>query len=236
MEAKERLIVALDVNSLEEADRLVQELAPHVGMFKVGLELMTAVGSPRIVNFLRDQGVQVFFDGKFKDIPTTMARAARAAAQLGVYAFNVHASAGIDAMLDVSAVKGGSKAWAVTVLTSKDTADCETDYGATTPAKVLQWARHAKLGGMDGIICSPQELPFLSRRRELAGMDFVTPGVRPEWAPLNDQKRPSTPYEAVRAGATHLVVGRPITNPPGDLTCVQAAKMILREIEEALAA
>jgi len=234
MLAKERIIVALDVSTQDEAATLVKELAPHVGMFKIGLELTTAVGTPQIVRFLQDQGTEVFLDAKFKDIPTTMARASAAASRLGVTAFNVHASAGIDSMFAAHDNKGTSKAWAVTVLTSMDAVDCELVYGNTPPAKVLQFARDALHAQMDGIICSPLELQMLRKRPELKGLDMITPGVRPEWAPTNEQKRFMTPYEAIRAGATYLVIGRPLTKPPGHMSRTEAAKCVVKEIEEAL--
>lgn len=234
LQARDKIIFPLDVNTMEEAEMLVKELAPHVGLFKIGLELITAVGAPKMIHFVRDQGAEVFLDGKFADIPTTVARAAEVAGDLGVTAFNVHASTGIDSMFAAHDNKKMSRVWAVTVLTSLDEVNCELNYGATPPAKVLQWARDAKHALMDGIICSPLELKLLASRRELRGLDLITPGVRPEWASTNDQKRFMTPYEAIRAGATYLVIGRPIKDPPGDMTRIEAVTRITREIEDAL--
>lgn len=228
-----RIIVALDVPSLEKAKPLVETLAPRVGPLKVGLQLISAEGLPQVVSFVNSLGGQIFVDGKFNDIPNTVGGASEAVAQLpGVAMFNVHASAGIDAMAAAVAKKGDALVLAVTVLTSFEENDGHLTFGAPTKAKVLQLAREAKLAGCDGIICSPQELPLLRRRRELQGLLMVTPGVRPEWAAAGDQKRIMTPGEAITAGADFLVVGRPITNPPVEVgTPVEAVNRIVAEIE-----
>jgi len=232
--AKQKLIVALDVNSLDEAGPLVRSLAPYVNCFKVGLELLTAVGAPKVVEFVYSLGSQVFYDGKFDDIPNTVGSAAREVAGLNVKMFNVHASAGVEAMMAAVANKGLSLVLAVTVLTSLDENNAHLIFGGPSKAKVLQFARDAKVAGCDGIICSPQELEFLGKQEELGSLLKVTPSVRPKWAATGDQKRIMTPAEAVRAGANVLVIGRPITKPPAEIgTPVDAVKRILKEIEEA---
>jgi len=231
---QDRIIVALDVSTLGEAEALVEALAPHVGCFKVGLQLITAVGAPQVVEFLHKRGGKVFLDGKFNDIPNTVGEAAAAASKLGVAMFNVHASCGIEAMAAAVKNKGQSQVLAVTVLTSLEENNAHLIFGSPSKAKVIQFARDAKLAGVDGIICSPQELELLGKQKELAGLRKVTPGVRPEWAAVGDQKRVMTPGEAIRAGADYLVIGRPITQPPAEIGGpIEAAKRITEEIKEA---
>jgi orotidine-5'-phosphate decarboxylase len=232
---KDRIIVALDVDSLDKARFLVEHLAPHVGCFKVGLELLTAVGAPQAVEFIHSLGGRVFLDGKFNDIPNTVAGAAKAAAKLGVKMLNVHASAGIEAMRAAVDNKGQSLVLAVTVLTSLGEDDVCHIFGSPIEDKVLQLARDAMIAGCDGIICSPQELKFLGEQRELDGLLKVTPGVRPLWAAAGDQKRIMTPGEAIKAGATALVIGRPITKPPPEIgSPADAAQKIVEEIASVL--
>lgn len=209
---------------------------PHVGPFKVGLELLTAEGAPAVCHALHKLGAEVFADMKFLDIPNTVGAAAQAIASQGVAMFNVHASGGIEMMRAAVANKGNSLVLAVTVLTSMDESACRRSYGASPAEKVLQFALDAKEAGADGIICSSQELHVLKPLSELSGMFFVTPGIRPVWAVVGDQKRITTPAEAIRAGADYLVIGRPILKPPAEIgSPVEAAKRIADEIAEALA-
>lgn len=234
-EAKDRVIVALDVSSLEEAELLVLELAPYVGYFKIGLRLITAVGTPNAVRFLHGLHCKVFLDGKFCDIPHTVGEAAAAAAELRVAMFNVHASASVEAMKAAVKNKKSSLVLAVTVLTSLSNDDALYIFGASVKTQVFQFALDAKEAGVDGLICSPQELELLSQEKELDGLLKITPGVRPRWAAANDQKRMMTPGEAILAGADMVVMGRPITNPPKEIgTPAQAAQLIYEEIESAL--
>lgn len=235
MQAKDRIIVALDVDNLDKAKSLVESLAPYVGCFKVGLELVTAVGAPQVVDFVHSLGGQVFYDGKFDDIPNTIGGATKAVAGLNVKMLNVHASAGIEAMMAAVANKGQSFVLAVTVLTSLEENNAHLIFGGPSKAKVLQYARDAKLAGCDGVICSPQELELLGKQKELGNFMKVTPGVRPEWAAVGDQKRIMTPAEAIKAGATALVIGRPITKPPTEIgSPIDAAKRIAEEISAVL--
>ena len=235
MDAKDRIIVALDVDSLDKVKSLIESLALHVGCFKIGLELLTAVGAPKVIEFIHSLGGQVFYDGKFDDIPNTIGGASKAVAGLNVKMFNVHASAGIEAMMAAVANKGQSLVLAVTVLTSIEENNANLIFGGPSKAKVLQFARDAKLAGCDGIICSPQELELLGKQKELSNLLKITPGVRSEWASTGDQKRIMTPAEAIKAGATALVIGRPITKPPTEIgTPVDAAKKIAEEIAAVL--
>lgn len=234
-QAKDRIIVALDVDNLDKARSLVETLAPYVGCFKIGLELITAVGAPQVVKFVHSLGGQVFYDGKFDDIPNTIGAATKAVADLNVKMLNVHASAGIEAMMAAVANKDKSLVLAVTVLTSLEENNAHLIFGGPSKAKVLQYARDAKLAGCDGVICSPQELELLGRQKELDNFMRITPGVRSEWASVGDQKRVMTPAEAIRAGATALVIGRPITKPPMEIgSPVDAAKRIAEEISAVL--
>ena len=226
-----RIIVALDVNSLEKAEVLVKELAPHVGCFKVGLELLTAVGAPSIIELIKSYNGEIFYDGKFCDIPNTIAGASEAVAKLGVSLFNVHASSGIEAMMAAVANKGNSGVLAVTVLTSFEENNAHLVFGAPSKAKVLQFARDAKIAGCDGIICSPQELKLLGKQKELYGLLKITPGIRSADASPDDQNRTMTPAEAIQAGATALVIGRPIVKADNP---VEAAKQIAEEIALAM--
>ena len=234
MEPKDRIIVALDVDRMGAAMELIEMLAPHVGMFKVGLQLLTAKGAPTVVSLVHERGGQVFFDGKFNDIPNTVGAASAAAVSLGVKMFNVHASCGVDAMRAAVENRGDAIALAVTVLTSIGEEEAELVFGAGSRAKVLQFARDARLAGMGGVICSPKELNSF-QRRELNELLKVTPGIRPAWAVVGDQKRITTPADAIRAGADYLVIGRPITKPPSEIgSPADAAKCIAEEIATAV--
>jgi orotidine-5'-phosphate decarboxylase len=149
--------------------------------------------------------------------------------------FNVHASAGIEAMRVAVNNKRESLVLAVTILTSLEEDNAHLIFGAPIKAKVLQFARDAEIAGVDGIICSSKELELLAGQEELRGLIKVTPGIRPEWATAGDQKRVMTPGEAIKAGADYLVIGRPITKPPEEIgSPVDAAQKIAQEIFAAL--
>ena len=212
MNPKDRLIVALDVDSKDRAQRLVCELGPHVGMFKVGKELFTAEG-PDVVRSIVAGGGRVFLDLKFHDIPNTVAKAVGAAAQLGAFFVTLHISGG-RAMLEAaaSAVPAeGTQLLGVTVLTSHtDETLKETGALGTVKETVRRFAILARESGLDGVICSPQEISLI---RETAGDDLliVTPGIRPKGSAKGDQARVTTPIEARKLGCDYIVVGRPIT-------------------------
>ena len=236
MTPKERLIVALDVDMKEKALGLVEKLKAEVKIFKIGSELFTSCG-PDIVAAIRGKGCGIFLDLKFHDIPNTVAKSAAAAARLGVSILNVHALGGYDMMkrcaesiaIEAKALKiAKPKIIAVTVLTSMDENSLnKVGINDNMEKQVLKLAELAKDASLDGVVASPSEVKLI--RREL-GEDFiiVTPGVRPEWAAVNDQKRVATPKEAVLNGATYIVVGRPIVEAPDPLA---AAKRILEEIK-----
>lgn len=230
-----RIIVALDVDNLKEAEALVESLAPYVECFKVGLELITAVGAKEVVDFIHSFGGKVFYDGKFNDIPNTVGGATKVVAGLNVRMFNVHASSGIEAMRAAVANRDDSLVLAVTVLTSLDENNAHLIFGGPSKATVLRFARDAKIAGCDGIICSPRELEFLGKQKELDGLIRITPGIRPKWAVSGDQKRITTPAEAIKAGATCLVIGRPITKPPAKIgSPIAAVEKISEEISLAM--
>jgi orotidine-5'-phosphate decarboxylase len=234
VEAKEKIIVALDVDSLAKVGSIVPVLAPFVGYFKVGLELLTHAGAPQVVQHIKKFGGKVFFDAKFSDIPNTVEGASRAMSEMGVSLFTIHASCGPEALASAAKVKGQAKALAVTVLTSIDAPSCENIFGAGPEQKVAQFARDAVLSGMDGIVCSGQELDWLKSDSTFNPLLKVVPGIRPTWASAQDQKRVMTPAEAIRAGATHLVIGRPIMQPPlGIGTPLDAIQAILKEVASA---
>jgi orotidine-5'-phosphate decarboxylase len=212
---KDHLWLAVDVPTLEDAKRLVGPIAHLVPNCKIGLELITAAGPAAAVAALKSLGVNVWYDGKFCDIPNTVAGATRAAAELGVAMLDVHAGSGIDAMRSVVANKGQAKVLAITVLTSQTDAGLK-QLGIAAPAiDLVQHMTAAALeAGADGIVCSPQELPTLAADPRFTKLMKITPGVRPSWAAANDQQRIMTPAGAIRAGATAVVIGRPITQPP----------------------
>lgn len=228
---KDKLIFALDVDSIAKTTPFVEALAHHVSCFKVGLQLIMSAGAPQIVQHIHRLGGQIFLDTKLNDIPNTVGAASRAISSLNVKMFNVHASAGKEAIRAAAENKGNSLLLVVTVLTSIDDPESERIFGTIAQNKVIQFAHDAKEAGADGIICSARELEVVSQVPELKGMLKITPGIRPTWAEANDQARTLTPAEAIKAGATHLVIGRPISNPPRGIgNPVDAAKNIASEI------
>ena len=226
------LIVALDVQSRQEAVEKVRLLGDSVGFYKIGLELFTAEG-PDVVKAVKDLGKKVFLDLKFHDIPRTVERSVRSGGKLGVDLMTIHSVGGkamIRAAADAAAEFGAAapKILAVTVLTSLDQSDLQ-DIGimGRTPAEqVAAMAKFAVANGANGLVSSPKEVGALSKALP-AGTLFITPGVRPAGAAVGDQKRVATPAEAVRDGATHLVVGRPILAAEDP---VAAARLIAAEM------
>jgi orotidine-5'-phosphate decarboxylase len=209
---KERIIVALDTDSPEAALAAVSALAGEVGLFKVGMELFPR-GGPELVERIRATGAEVFLDLKFHDIPNTVAGAVRSAVALGVKFATVHASGG-KAMLAAAAAAAagsGTTLLAVTVLTSLDDADLSSVGFALRAAEAVdRLAGLAVDAGIGGIVCSAREVAAV-RARVGEKVVLVTPGVRLPEDSVGDQKRVVTPFEAVRAGADFIVVGRPIT-------------------------
>lgn len=225
-----RIIVALDFPQPADALSWVAQLDPARCRVKVGLELFTA-GGPAIVERLMARGFEVFLDLKFHDIPHTVAMACRRAGALGVWMCNVHAAGGRDMLL--AAVDGiaqsARRPWltAVTVLTSQTQAQLrETGVERALPQQVAALAAMAAECGLDGVVCSPQEVTVL---RSACAPEFllVTPGVRPLGSAADDQRRVATPGEAVRAGASYLVIGRPITGAPDPMAALTAIEQEL---------
>ena len=216
------LIVALDFPTLDQALACARQLNPGTVRVKVGKQLFTSVG-PAILSELHDMGFEVFLDLKFHDIPNTVAGAVGAAADLGVWMVNVHASGGrrmMEAAANAVAKRGNkTQLIAVTVLTSMDKDDLLELGVAESPAdRVLRLASLANDSGMDGVVCSAQEAPLLKDR---FGNEFslVTPGIRLPEDDAGDQRRVVTPWDAVNAGSTYLVIGRSITgaSSPNDV-------------------
>ncbi|HJX58738.1 MAG TPA: orotidine-5'-phosphate decarboxylase, partial [Thiobacillus sp.] len=219
-----KIIVALDFADADSALALVARLDPTLCRLKVGKELFTAAG-PDLVRTLVARGFEVFLDLKFHDIPNTAAAACRAAAGLGVWMLNVHASGGRRMMAAAQAALADLPKppllIAVTVLTSMSAEDLGEVGVAGTPAdQVLRLARLAHACKLDGVVCSAQEAAML--RAELGvGFRLVTPGIRPAGAEAGDQRRVMTPAEALRAGATDLVIGRPVTAAADPLAALE---------------
>lgn len=219
MTPADRIIVPLDVPTEPEAIALVDRL-PQVLFWKVGLELFVSSG-PRVLNQLKEREKRIFLDLKFHDIPNTVAGACRSAARYGVDLLTIHAAAGNDALrgaqeaLEAGAEAAGQpipKLIAITLLTSLNARSLafELNVPIELPEYVLKMALLARDSGLSGIVCSPQEAGQI---RDVCGRDFlrVCPGVRPTWSETGDQRRSLTPKEALRAGASYLVIGRPIT-------------------------
>jgi orotidine-5'-phosphate decarboxylase len=216
-----RVIVALDYPDGESAWRLVTRLEPAQCRLKIGKELFTSAG-PDLVRRLVDHGFDVFLDLKFHDIPSTVAKACRAAAGLGVWMMNVHALGGERMLVAAREALSGSPRppllVAVTVLTSMDETDlASVGLGGLPEDHVLRLARLARDCGLDGVVCSSRETPAL-RSRLGEGFILVTPGIRPSGSGRDDQRRVMTPVEAVRNGSSYLVIGRPITQADDPLS------------------
>lgn len=220
-----RVIVALDYGEASAALALADQLDPERCSLKIGKEAFTRAG-PDLVRELVRRGFRVFLDLKFHDIPNTVAGACAAAADLGVWMLNVHASGGAHMMeaarKAISARERQPLLIAVTVLTSLDDADlAAVGFAGNTTSTALAQARLAASVGLDGVVCSAQEIAGM---RAAEGSDFllVTPGIRPAGAQSGDQKRIMTPGAAIALGASYLVIGRPITGAPDPLAALAA--------------
>ena len=220
------ILVALDYDNKNHALQLIEKLDPNMCRLKVGKEMFTLFG-PQLVKDIHDRGFDLFLDLKFHDIPNTVAKAVAAAAELGVWMTNVHASGGL-AMMDAAKkalLPYGDKApmlIAVTVLTSMSDDDLKL-LGINVPAfeHVQRLAKLTQQAGLDGVVCSAQEATAL---KSLLGQDFklVTPGIRPVGSDAGDQHRVMTPPQAIAAGSDYLVIGRPITKAADPLAALQA--------------
>ena len=236
MDSHRRIVVPLDVSDVSAAEKLVTQLQPVVGMFKVGKQLFTAAG-PAAVEMVRGHGAEVFLDLKWHDIPNTVAAACSAASELGVRMVNVHASGGRRMLsaardaLDRRPADERSQLLAVTVLTSLAAEDlAEVGISAPPATQVARLAALSLAAGVDGMVCSPHEVATL-RATYGPAPTLMVPGVRPEWFSANDQKRVASPAMALAAGADYLVIGRPIT---GSDDPVAAAHEVAAEMELAV--
>ena len=231
--ARDRLIVALDVSTAVDAQKIIYELGDSVSFYKIGLQLFTSEG-PKVVSEMVNSGRKVFLDLKLHDIPNTVAGAVKAATELGVHMLTVHAGGGTRMLAQaVKASKTGPQSpmiLAVTVLTSFSLADLEeSGVKVSVSDQVRHLAKLAQTTGCGGVVASPHEAENL---RSALGphMAIITPGIRPAGASAGDQSRSATPTAAIRAGASHLVVGRPIVAATNRR---QAAVAILDEIDAA---
>jgi len=230
MGSNKKLILALDVYEYDYALELVDTFSEYFDIFKVGLELFTSHG-PKIVDAIHGKGKKVFLDLKYHDIPNTVSKAALAAARMGVYMFNVHASGGLEMMkrcreslveLCLRENMERPKILGVTVLTSltreilRD--ELGIQYGLKTHVRHLSGL--SLKAGLDGVVASAREIETI---RSHCGRGFliVTPGIRPSWTPPDDQNRTMTPKEAIREGADYLVIGRAILQQPDPLKAVE---------------
>ncbi len=228
---KDKIIIALDVGSLKEEERLLDILSPHVKIFKVGMELFYSCG-PKAIELVKKFDREVFLDLKFHDIPNTVRSSAKVATRFGIFMFNVHASGGVEMMK--AALEGTEeesqrlgisrpKILGVTLLTSIDTQILQQIGMHNSPEEqVLTLAKLVKASGLDGVITSPEEISLI---RKNLGKDFliVTPGVRPEGTETDDQRRIASPKEALDSGADYIVIGRPVTkakDPVKVLECI----------------
>ncbi|NLU40948.1 MAG: orotidine-5'-phosphate decarboxylase [Firmicutes bacterium] len=236
---RDRIILALDVSSLADALSLVKATRESVGMYKVGMELFYSVGIPGL-RAVMSEGVSVFLDLKLHDIPTTVERASRVLAATGVAMLNVHCLGGLRMMKAaadaVGSLQDGSarhaKVIGVTVLTSLSQDEVTSELGIERPLvdQVTALALNAKKAGLDGVVASPWEVSSI-RKACGDGFAIVTPGVRPRWAGVDDQRRVTTPGEAIRSGADYVVVGRAVTR---DKDPRSAAARVLTDIEAEL--
>ncbi|HUA38416.1 MAG TPA: orotidine-5'-phosphate decarboxylase [Candidatus Sulfopaludibacter sp.] len=231
------IIAALDVPTAEAAMELAKKIAPAVGGFKIGSELFTAAG-PDVVRRIRATGAAAFLDLKFHDIPNTVAGAVASAVRLDVQMLTVHAAGGVD-MLKAAERSAQETAWelghapplvlGVTVLTSLDShALSQIGLDPNVSRQVRRLANMATQAGLRGLVCSPLEVAEL-RQMLIAGVQLVTPGIRPETNSADDQKRTLTPREAIAAGANWLVIGRPIYAAPDPRA---AAERILESLAQ----
>lgn len=239
-EIKQKLVLALDVEDINEAKKLVDELSPYIGTFKVGLQLFCGYGL-EIVNYIKEKNSNFFLDVKLHDIPNTVEKASYNVIKNGANFFNVHATGGIEMMK--AAYKGAMDACekynkkkplilAVTVLTSisQEILEKELSNKKSVEDFVIQLAKNAKEAGLSGVVASAKEIKAI--KREL-GDDFIvlTPGIRPKWSLTDDQQRVATPTSAIMDGADYIVLGRAVTKANNR---VEAIEKIYQEIKEGI--
>ena len=241
MNPEDRIIIALDVDTLDMAEKIVKATSPPATYFKIGSTPFTSMG-PDVVRMVKKHGAKVFLDLKWHDIPNTVAGAVSAAVSLGVDIINVHATGGGDMMkaakkaaLETAARLGTEPPLiiAVTVLTSFD----DNSYAEATSSErniteqVPYLASLARDSGLDGVVASPREVPLI---RRVVGDDFiiVTPGIRPSWAAKGDQKRITTPADAIRLGSDYMVIGRPIYAADGPADALEKIISEIKQVDE----
>ena len=235
---KNKICLALDVDTVEEAVLLAGRLSKWVGIFKIGSHLFASGQGKKIIDAIHEAGSEVFLDLKWHDIPNTVVNAAKVATSMGIYMMNVHALGGSNMMKKVTnsvtevATRNGQRKpilIAITVLTSMSEEDLKNDLliNCSVAKYVEHLALMTKKSGFDGVVCSPKEISII---KQTCGTDFlaVTPGIRPTWMiKKDDQKRVTTPRQAMDNGADFIVVGRPILNSESP---EKAAEMLLSEI------
>jgi len=235
---KDKIVLALDVDTLEEAKKLILELKDYVGVFKVGLQLYTQNGN-EIIDFMTEQGLEFFLDVKLLDIPNTVAKASENIVRRGASFFNIHTLGGAEMMRQcVKSAKATAKELGqkepfilgVTVLTSisDEVLNNELEIPQKASDYVLKLAKLAKDSGLDGVVASVWESKKI---KEICGADFkvLCPGIRPEWSLKNDQQRAATPHRAIQEGADYLVIGRAVTAAEDR---VKAMEMIYNEAKK----
>ncbi len=236
VDAKEKLIVALDYNNIEDAKNVVEELEDSVSIYKVGLEIFLNTNGT-IIDYLKSKNKKIFLDLKFHDITNTVKKACEYAIDKDILMFNIHVSNGSKTMNEISNLviqkKSNTILLGVTMLTNLSVEDVNEIYNSNYKNDndiVNNMAGIAKKSGMHGIVCSAKESKDI---KEKYGYNFITvcPGIRPRFSVAGDQKRVMTPYEAILEGVDYLVIGRPITE---HLNKKEAVKMICDEINEAL--
>lgn len=234
-------MVALDVDELSDAETLVSSLKNLNVTYKIGNQLGTFEGWRTAIEFAQAHDAKIFCDTKFKDIPETVKKSARAITRLQPDFFNIMtdnspaalraAVAGIDSAMSDFGLKKRPILLGVTVLTSISDTEARSIYGADSETKVIQFASAAAEAGLDGIVCSAHEAKVLKQHEATRQLLIVTPGIRPVWASSGDQSRVMTPQDAIEAGADYLVIGRPITSPPDAVgTLADAYNKIIKEI------
>lgn len=247
MQAKERLIIAVDTSDVNRAYEIVGTLSPHVGGFKIGLEFISSTYAQMVAKcdfvmleklhqiFEMAQKGFTFWDGKWDDIPNTVGGAAKGIQPLNPKYVDVHTSAGFEAVVNAVKNSPNSTVLGITVLTSIDEEECILIFGDPRNGAVLKFAQMLVKAEAGGIVCSGQELIYLKENlgKQFYLLEKIIPGIRPLWAPPNDQKAFMTPTDALKNGADRIVVGRPITNPPKEIGgMVNAAKLFVEEIEK----
>lgn len=237
--AKERLWVALDYSAIEEAEFVLAAVANQVGAFKVGTEIAARQGWENPIEYIHRKGGEVFADTKLNDVPATVRKTAGTILENDPEFINIHVSSGTESMkaLTESVSKNGqethTKTLGVTALTSLPDHEIREIFGRNHNEAVKRMGHMAVQNGLDGLICSPREIPIIRNDEELDGLVLATPGVRPQWANKNDQQRVATPREAIGMGGDYMIVGRPITQSPLEGGPEESVARIVSEIAEA---